>query len=203
MLKLKKVAVTGGLSCGKSLVCRFLSEFGAYVVNADQIVHDLLASNNTAKKQIVDLLGPEVVVGGHIDRSRVAARVFYHPKLLRALENLLHPLVYAEIQRQYQKLINNEGKYTLFVAEVPLLFESKGEVYFDATIAVISNPETCWLRYRKATGYEKEDYNKRMARQFKPEDKAKNATYIIRNDGSEDELKQQVKTIYLQLGVIS
>ncbi len=58
MLKLKKVAVTGGLSCGKSLVCRILQELGAYVVSADNIVHQLLSSDTNLGQEVIKLLGP-------------------------------------------------------------------------------------------------------------------------------------------------
>ena len=58
MLKLKKVAVTGGLSCGKSSVCRIFKELGAYVVSADKIVHQLLSPDANLGQKIVQLIGP-------------------------------------------------------------------------------------------------------------------------------------------------
>lgn len=199
MLKLKKVAVTGGLSSGKSVVCRILRDLGAYVVDADQIAHQLLTPNTEVGTKAIDLLGPEILVKGKIDRSRVAAKVFHHPKLLRELEKLIHPLVYAEIQNQYSEQDKKKNGPQLFVAEIPLLFESHGESYFDKTIAVVSFPETCWKRYRNSTGGEKEDFNRRMARQMSPEEKSAKADYVIRNDGTEEDLKKQVKTLYNDL----
>lgn len=199
MLTLKKVAVTGGLSCGKSLVCKFLGEFGAYVVDADHIVHQLLTPNTEIGDKVVDLLGSDIVVGGQIDRSRVAAKVFHHPTLLRKLESLLHPQVYNEIQRRYEEIRKRNKETSLFVAEIPLLFETEGERFFDATVAVVADSEICWIRYRKSTGYEKEEFNRRMDRQFKQEEKAKRANYIIINNGTETELKSQVKKLYDQL----
>jgi dephospho-CoA kinase len=199
MLNLKKIAVTGSLSCGKSLVCKFLGEFGAYVVDADHIVHQLLTPNTEVGDKVVDLLGSDIFFNGQIDRSRVAAKVFHHPTLLRKLESLLHPRVYVEIQQQYEEIKRRDKGASLFVAEIPLLFETEGEKYFDSTIAVVADPEICWLRYRKSTGYEKEEFNRRMARQLKPEEKAKRANYIIRNNGTETELKIQVQALYDEL----
>ncbi len=53
MLKLRKVAVTGGLSCGKSSVCRIFKEFGAYVVSADEIVHQLLSPETDLGQEVI------------------------------------------------------------------------------------------------------------------------------------------------------
>jgi len=199
MLTLKKLAVTGGLSCGKSLVCRYLRELGAYVVDSDRIVHQLLTPDTDLGKKVIELLGSGVVVDNAFDRARVARKVFLNPKLLRSLENILHPPVYEEIERQYHELNNKRDAATLFVAEIPLLFETGGERYFDKTIAVVADRESCWDRYRKQTGYEREDFNRRMVRQLRQREKAEKADHIIYNNGSEAELRQEVNKLYRSL----
>ncbi|MFQ5729182.1 MAG: dephospho-CoA kinase [Waddliaceae bacterium] len=196
MLKLKKIAVTGGLSSGKSLVCKYLAEHGAYIVNADEIVHKLLNLNTELGKKVVELVGPSVIVDDAIDRKRVATKVFLNPKLLRLLEQLLHPPTYKEIEKQYRKLQKKKDPPPLFVAEVPLLFETGGDRFFDFTVAVIAERGICWERYRKMTGYEREDFNRRMARQFTQHEKAEKADYIIRNYGTTAELRMKVKTLF-------
>ena len=93
MLKLKKIAVTGGVASGKSTVCRLFQNLGAYVVSADQITHELLASDNTLKKKVVSIFGHEILEGEVIDRAKVAKKVFSSPDLLYKLEALIHPRV--------------------------------------------------------------------------------------------------------------
>ncbi|NGX41977.1 MAG: Dephospho-CoA kinase [Chlamydiae bacterium] len=195
MLKLKKVAVTGGISSGKSLACNCFAGLGAYVVKADEIVHNLLIPDTKLGKKVIELLGSEIVVDNKIDRNRIAKKVFLNPKLLRLLEELLHPAVYEEIEKEYQKVTKTKNTYTLFVAEVPLLFESKGERYFDYTVAAIADREICWERYRKTTGYEREDFNRRSARQLRQSEKAERSDFVIKNNGSADELQKEVKKI--------
>lgn len=195
MLNLKKVAVTGGLSCGKSTVCRFLSELGAKVVYSDEIVHGLLVSESPVGQKVIELLGPGILAQGKIDRSKIASKVFAHPKLLRSLEQLVHPIVYDAINKEYEKASQDEN-IPLFVAEVPLLFETGGETLFDSTIAVVSNKETSWNRFLKSTGYEREDFDKRMANQMSPTEKANKAQYVIHNNGSIEQLYEEVKKIY-------
>lgn len=196
MLKLKKVAVTGGMSSGKSLVCEYLSEFGAYVIDSDEIVHQLLNPDTEIGQEVVNLLGSRVLEEGKINRSRVAKIVFLNPRLLKSLENLLHPPVYEEINRRYQALAKQKSPPQLFVAEIPLLFETKGEDFFDVTIAVTANIEECWERYRLKTGYEREDFNRRTASQFPQLEKAERADYVLHNEGSLESLKEQTKKVY-------
>ena len=119
MLTLKKVAITGGLSCGKSSVCRLFKELGAHVVSADEIVHQLLSSTKRLGQQVIELLGDDIVVDGKIDRNIIAKKVFEDKILLHSLEKLIHPVVLNEIEKQYQQ-ISNQGTFPLFIAEIPL-----------------------------------------------------------------------------------
>lgn len=199
MLKLKKVAVTGGLSCGKSSVCRILKELGAYVVSADTIVHQLLSSDTNLGQEVVNLLGPEILINQEIDRSHVARIVFHNLELLQALEELIHPIVYKELNKDYQKQKELLVPPPLFVAEIPLLFESHGEADYDKTIAVVANPEICFKRFQQTTGGNQTEFNNRMDRQLPLIDKAILADYVIMNDNSLSDLRQITEEIYQEL----
>jgi dephospho-CoA kinase len=197
MLNLKKIAVTGGLSSGKSSVSCFFKELGAIVVNADEIVHQLLSPQDSIGQQVIKLIGPDIVFNGKIDRSKIAKKVFNNTDLLHSLEKILHPAVRNEIDKQYQRALK-QGLKGLFVIEIPLLFECDLG-HFETTIAVVSDPDTCRIRFKNSTGYDDNEFNKRMARQLTPEEKAKKATFVIRNDSSLEDLRQAVKAIYNKL----
>jgi dephospho-CoA kinase len=199
MLKLKKVAITGGISSGKSQASKFFTELGAYVVDADEIVHQLLTPDTALGEKVIKLLGSGIVVNGKIERSRVAKKVFLNPKLLRSLEQILHPRVYEEIECRYREAERLENPPSLFIAEIPLLFETGGERDFDSTIAVIANTEKCWERYRQATGHEREDFNRRKARQLSQQEKADKADYVIQNNGTLEDLRNEVNKLFLIL----
>jgi dephospho-CoA kinase len=199
MLKLRKVAITGGLSCGKSSVCRILKEFGAYVVSADKIVHQLLSSDANLGQEIVHLLGPSVLVNQKLDRSRIARIVFHDLELLKALETLVHPAVYKELDREYQKQQNHPHPPPLFIAEIPLLFESGGQREYDFTVAVVANVEICCKRFEEATGRDQKEFRNRMARQLSLSDKAILADYVIMNNGTLSDLQQTTKELYQEL----
>ncbi len=198
MLKLRKVAVTGGLAAGKTTVCQIFEELGAYVVSADEIVHQLLSPGTTVGQQVVRLLGSDIISGQAFDRKKIGAKVFSQPDLLRALEEIIHPAVFDEIERKYQQ-INREKKYSLFVAEIPLLYESEGEGRFDAVISIFADPELCRKRFAQQTHQPVQEFDKRMTRQIEPKVKANKAHYSIENNGDVKQLKLKVKPLYFQL----
>lgn len=198
MLTLKKVAVTGGLSSGKSTVCRLFEELGSYVVNADAIVHQLLSPDTAVGQQVIKLLGSDIVRDCQFDRKKIADRVFSDPDSLRALEKILHPAVFNEIKAKYLQ-IQNEQKYSLFVAEIPLLYESESEDFYDVVIAVMATPDICRKRFKEHWQKEDLEFDRRMNRQLSPIHKGAKAQVLIENNGSIDDLKHNVAIIYSQL----
>lgn len=198
MLGLRKIAVTGGLSSGKSTVCEMLSKLGAYVVSADEIVHRLLSPKTQIGKKIIDLLGSDVLNGDQFDRTKIAKKVFSQKDTLHALEQVLHPAVIDEIETLYQH-IKDQGKHALFIAEIPLLYESDSEKYFDAVIAVISDDELCKKRFQSKAYYPDEEFEKRMARQWDMKRKAAKADFTITNNGSLEDLNKNVIKLYQEL----
>jgi dephospho-CoA kinase len=201
MLKVKKIAVTGGLAAGKTTVCQIFKELGAFVVSADEIVHQLLSPGTAVGQQVISLLGSDVISGQQFDRKKIAAKVFSQPDLLSALEEIIHPAVFNEIERKYQQ-IAREKKYPLFVAEIPLLFEADEQRRFDAVVSVQADQELCQKRFVQQTQQPIDEFEKRMTRQMTPLEKASLAQYTIDNNGDLEQLKTQVITIYSQLTVV-
>ena len=187
---MRKVAITGSLASGKSTVAHILQDYGAYVVDADEIVHRLLSPKTPTGKKVIELLGPEIVVENQIDRKKISEIVFSDFKKLTNLEKILHPAVKLEIDRLFN-LIQNNLSYKMFVAEIPLLFEAGMEKDFDTIIAVITDEKTAQKRF---TGTHFKD---RWARQQK--DKTSQADFVITNDGDLNMLKSSITSIIDQL----
>jgi len=209
MLALVKVAVTGGIASGKTTVCKILKELGAHVESADEIVHQLLSSvkikagiisgpQDNLGNKIITLLGPDVIVNDQLDRSQIAKKVFENPKLLKSLEQILHPNVRKEIDNRYQQVISSK-KTPLFVVEIPLLFESEMENDFDYTVAVVADEDVCKQRFVQHSKYDAHEFEKRYSRQLPMKEKTKRANFVIHNDGSLDDLYKDVKHVYTQL----
>lgn len=190
MLRLKKIAITGGVASGKSSVCQLLKELGAYVVSADAIVHQLLTSESDFSRQVISRFGPEIVKNGQISRKALAEKVFQDEKQLKWLEKLLHPAVLQKIEAQYAEACEQEG-YLAFVVEIPLLFEIGAERFFDLSIGVIADEALAKERFRQA-GFLNTEYDLRMSRQLSPKMKAMKSHYVIQNNGSLDDLRREV-----------
>ncbi len=190
-----RIAVTGGLSSGKSAFCQYLQERGAVTLSADAVVHQILIPNTSLGKKVVQLLGKGVVAGLKFDHQKIAEKVFNNSELLKKLESLLHPLVAEEIEKRYQE-VKKTQESSLFVVEVPLLFEVGMESSFDKVVALISSPNLCVQRFKS-----KEEYERRMKRQMSPEEKARRADFVIENDGTLDDLRQKAFNLYHQLTI--
>ena len=198
MLTLKKVAVTGGLASGKTTICNYLKKNGAYIVSADEIVHQLLTLDTAVGEKIVADLGPNYVKERKIDRKRLAKLAFSDPKKLKNLEASLHPAVLDEIEREYER-VKNQKTFSFFVAEVPLLYECEWEAHFDLIIVVASEEELCKKRYQEMEPSAPADYSQRMARQLPMQEKQRRSEFRILNNGSFEDLENQVKNIMPQL----
>jgi dephospho-CoA kinase len=190
MLKLKKIAITGGIASGKTSVCQFFKELGAYVVNADAIVHELLKTNTDLGQQLIRQLGQEIIKNGQISRKVIAEKAFKDPKQLQKLEELLHPAVLKEIEGHYNAACK-KGSYSSFVVEIPLLFEIGANPFYDVIVAVFADEEKAKIRFEKE-GFQKTEYDLRMKRQLKPEQKAAKSHHTIQNNGSLDDLRNEV-----------
>lgn len=198
MLILKKVAITGGLSSGKSSVCKILKEKGACVVSADDIVHQLLSPKTSIGQKIIQLLGPEIVDGLQFDRKKIAKLVFENKENLKALEQILHPAVLEEIEEKYNQ-VKDQKRFTLFVAEIPLLYEIEKQHHFDATIVITADPEIAKERFQEKTGHSSEDFDRRMMHQLPPSEKSAKANYVLSNNGTLADLEKQVTNLYQNL----
>lgn len=196
MLNCKKVAVTGGLSSGKSAVCNFFRNLNAYVVSADEIVHQLLSLDTPTGQQVAAIFGPGVIKNNELDRQAIASIVFKDPTLLKKLEECVYPAVTKIIERHYQ-----EAKHLnppLFLVEIPKLFEAGMEEWFDVVITVSTDESLCRERF-EARGGTDQEYARRMANQMPLEEKIKRSNYIIENNKGLDELKTSVAKLFYVL----
>lgn len=167
---MKRIALTGGIACGKSLVAKYLNNFGVETIDADDVVHGLL---------------PDPV-----ERKRIAAEVFSDPEKRRALESRLHPLVKSKID----EFLSSTSRFnSLRLAIIPLLFEIHWESNFDIICCVSSSRKNQIDRMLTTRGYSLEEAEARLLAQMTVEEKAACSHYVINNNGSAEELKLEVE----------
>ena len=183
------VAVTGPFASGKSTFVRLLGELGAETVSADEIVHDLLARDETTISCVAGRFGEDVLGESGVDRRALGRKVFGDPEALQDLEEILHPLVRRETRRR----VAASGA-DLFVAEVPLLFEGGTEGDYDLTVAV-TVPEERRRAWAAERGVDEATLRAIEARQLPQEEKARRADVVVQNDGGVDKLREQAETL--------
>jgi dephospho-CoA kinase len=190
------VGLTGGLGAGKSTALEALGRLGAETISSDAIVHELYGGQQL-RDAVVGRWGPEVAPAGVVDRAAVAQRAFAADQERRWLEQQIWPLVAARVAEWLEQARAREPSPPAAVVEVPLLFEAGLEGIYDATIAVLAAED---VRAARAAARGHEAVGERDARQLPQEEKARRATYVVRNDGSVEELEAQLSAVLAKLG---
>jgi dephospho-CoA kinase len=185
------VGLTGGMGAGKSTALAALERLGAAVLSTDAVVHGLYEGKEL-RDAVVGRWGPEVAPAGVVDRSAVAACAFAREEDRAWLEGLLWPLVGGRVVAWLGEVRARRPAPRAAVVEVPLLFEAGMEQAYDATIAVIAGEEVLGER---AAGRGHALADERAARQLSQEEKARRATFVVRNDGSEEDLERELSAV--------
>ena len=189
------VGLTGGMGSGKSTALKLLEGLGAEVLSSDDVVHELYEGPQL-RDAVVARFGADVAPGGVVDRAAVAQRAFASVEERAWLEGQVWPLVAARVQEWLAAVRAMRPAPRAAVVEVPLLFEAGlGELY-DATIAVVASESVRRLR-ADARGHALID--ERVARQLPQEEKARRATFVVMNDGGEDDLQRELSAVLAKL----
>lgn len=186
------VALTGGIGSGKTTVSDLFGEFGADVVDTDEISRTLTTSGQPAVAQIAKRFGKDVVLpDGSLNRVRMREIAFEDEHARLALENILHPLIGAEVRRRLSVSI---WPYALVV--IPLLSESRGHEYASRIAVVDCSEEQQIARVMKRSKFSRDEVLAIMAAQTSRKDRLAIADDVIDNEGSSDELHSKVESLH-------
>ena len=184
-----KVGITGGIGSGKSTIARIFESIGIPVYYADKEAKRLMNKNPSLKQDIKLLLSNEAYhKNGRLNRKYIAERVFKDKALLAQLNNLVHPAVRYDFESWAER---QENSYVL--KESALIFEIKGQSYFDATILVIADKETRIERVIKRDKSNRKAVIDRMNNQLSDEIKIPLADHIVSNNGVNSLIEQVLK----------
>ncbi len=187
--------LTGGIGVGKSTALQALERLGAAVLSTDEVVHKLYQSEEISGP-VRERFGADVAPGGQVDRGALAEKVFASDEDRSWLEGLLWPQVGVRMAEWRQSVERLSPPPRVAVVEVPLLFESGLENVFDATIAIVAEES---VRHARAASRDHRSLDERSARQLTQEEKAARATYVVRNDGTVQELERQLSAVLEKL----
>ena len=186
------VGVTGGIGSGKSAATAAFSQLGIDIVDADIVSRQVVEPGTPALQKIAEHFGPAILLAdGMLDRAQLRAIIFKDQSAKVWLEQLLHPLIAIETQRQLRQV---QSSYAVFVS--PLLTETAQKNFCDR-ILVIDIPEELQLLRTVARDNNDADQVRRIiASQASRSLRLQYASDVIENTGTLQQLTQQVLELH-------
>jgi dephospho-CoA kinase len=196
------VGLTGNIASGKSEAANRFAELGATIVDADVLARDAVAVGSAAYKRVVERWGPDILSpDGSLDREALRHTVFADKAQLDELNGIVHPGV-NRLRRKIVAEARNRGDAVLIYV-VPLLFERRLANEFDQIVLVDAPKELRLDRLVNRRGVTEEDASNMIAAQMLAELKRARADFVIENDGSLEELREQVDAVWQRLTAIA
>jgi dephospho-CoA kinase len=197
-----RIGLTGGIGSGKSTVLAMLRELGAAAIDADAISRATTAAGGAAIPLIAQKFGADFISPeGALDRARMRERAYAHPEARRELEQIIHPLVGEEIQRQVDAAL--AGGARCIVLDIPLLVESgRWRAQLDRVLVVDCEPETQVARVAARSGLAPDEVRAIIAAQAPRALRLAAADLVICNEGlTLEALRAQVQQAALAFGL--
>ena len=190
-----RIAITGGIACGKSLFASLLEKRGVEILDADAVVHQLEGPGGEAVPVIAARFGQAILnPDGGVDRTRLAEIVFADPVSLERLNAILHPMVKERIDRW----ITSPATHFRAVM-VPLLFEIGWDRGWDVIICLASDEAVQVDRMVRLRGYSEAQARQRLASQWPVAQKAARSDIVVWNNGDVDALAQETERVFRML----
>ncbi|MGQ0701816.1 MAG: dephospho-CoA kinase [Gemmatimonadales bacterium] len=192
------IALTGNVAAGKSEVTRLFADWGATVIDADEIVRRLQEPGTAVFGQIVERFGPAILTpDGRLDRAALRARILASPEDRATLEAIVHPAVLAERERLIEAC--RHSSCGIIVSDIPLLFEVMDPAGFDAVV-LVDAPEPVRLeRLRRERGLSPDEARALLGLQLPAGPKRTESDFVIDNDGSRDVLRDRTWLVWRKL----
>ncbi len=187
------IGLTGGIGSGKSEVSRLLVARGAVVIDADLIVRELQQPGAEVYNKMVEIFGSEIIAPDKsLDRAAIAAKVFSDEKLLKTLNDLIHPTVRRVMNERVESFRKTDK---VVVLDIPLLVENPREG-LDGVLVVDLDVEIAVSRLVEQRNMKLEDARARVAKQATREQRLAIANHVIDNSGDRDSLLKEIDTAW-------
>lgn len=196
------VALTGNIASGKSTVARLFAEWGATVIDADEIVRGLQRPGTACYDAIVRRFGPGAVrPDGALDRAVLRQLIFSDGEARRALNGIMHPAVAQERERRLAAARAHGA--TIVISDIPLLFEVLDPGSFDTVVLVDAPIDVRRGRLMKHRQLDRAGADAMMAAQLPADEKRSRSDHVIDNDGDFDRLRLRTRSVWEQLVVLA
>jgi dephospho-CoA kinase len=205
---LTRVALTGGIGAGKSTVARHLESLGAYVIDYDVLAREAVAPGSVGLRRVVDLFGPEALTkDGTMNRPWISRRIFGNSQQQQALDDIVHPLVFAEASRLETEWlaahaeaenapVGAQQSRRVVVHDIPLLVESGRADWFDVVIDVEAPAHVRMHRLMSDRGMSMEEASSRIDSQSSQQQRQALATFVIDSNQPVEQTFEQVDRVF-------
>lgn len=187
------VGLTGGIGSGKTVVADAFAALGVEVIDTDLLAHRLSARGQPGFSAILAAFGDGILQpDGELDRAALRRRVFADAAARARLEDVLHPLIGAEVARQIER-----WRDTIYgVIVVPLLLERTGLRSLVDRVLVVDCPEADQIRRVVArNGFSPAEVRAIMAAQIDREHRLAAADDVLHNAETLDAIAPQVEAL--------
>jgi dephospho-CoA kinase len=189
-----RVGLTGGIASGKTTVAQAFARLGVPVIDTDEIAREVVAPGTAGLEQVVDRFGADVLTAdGTLDRPRMRQRVFADSHARRALEGILHPLIWETVEARAAAAAST-GSYCLVV--VPLLAETGRAAHLDRVLVVDCPPATQIERLMQRDGEDEAGARRILASQASRGQRLAIADDVIDNTGDTAAVTAQVVSLH-------
>ncbi|MDD4955039.1 MAG: dephospho-CoA kinase [Candidatus Omnitrophica bacterium] len=187
------LGLTGNLNCGKSTVLELLKRKGAYVFDADKLIHKYYEDKKSGIYKKISVIFPEAVNRKGIDRKKLGKIVFSNIKELKRLEAIVHPAAVRDLKAWVNSA---KAKRGIYVAEVPLLFENNLEKIFDGVILIHVKKDVLLKRIKSNLKLSKSSALRRLSAFGPFNEKNRKADFIINNSFGMETLKREIDILW-------
>ncbi len=198
------IGITGGIACGKTTVSDLLADKGAIPINADEIGHQLLKVDSPILNKLTETFGPDILdESGDVSRKKLGTIVFNDKVALEKLNSLMHPLIIERSRSQVRKFVV-EDPSCIVLLDAPLLIEAGAYDSVDLIIVVTSSRELQIKRIIERSHSQnrpltESEAQARIDSQMPVSEKVKYADIVIENNGTHEDLQNQVDHIWNDL----
>jgi dephospho-CoA kinase len=193
------VGLTGNIASGKSYTALLFAEMGAHIIDADVVVHELLASGTKTHQKIIDAFGEQILgPDTEIDRRKLGRIIFFDVEKRLLLNRLTHHDVGVEILRRIFELEQSSLR-GIIIVDAALMVETGSYKMYDRLVVVTCDPSLQISRLMSRDQLSEKEAKARMISQMRIEEKLKLADYTIDTSGTLKQTRDQVEAIYRDL----
>lgn len=197
---MKIIGLCGGSGSGKTTVASLFSELGFAYINTDEVYHELTSSQSKCLDELVCEFGSQILSDSNVlDRKKLADIVFSENGEQK--RQRLNKIAHYHVIEKTKSMINdakNSGFYAVLI-DAPLLFESHLTDICDAVLAVVAKKDLRINRICKRDGISVDAALRRIESQLSDDFLIKNSDYVIVNNGTQENIKQEVMRIAEQI----